>query len=301
MSARFLSTADGTHNGHFGPTEWAMLSFNAVVWGSSFLLIAISIESLTPGMVGWARLTLSASCLALLPRARKRIEREDWKPLAVVALAGNAGPALFFAFAEQTVPSSIAGMLTSAVPIVTAAIAFALGIRSITNRHVAGLVGGFVGVVLIGIPSLTGGRPATLGIVLVLLGVLGYAITNNVLVPLTQKYGGLPVTMWAQAVGATALIPFGAWDLSGNEWEGRSLLALAALGLLSTGIARVVHANLGARVGAPRAAIIGYLLPTVALVVGVGFGGESVTPLEVGGLGVVLVSAFLLSRATRRP
>jgi drug/metabolite transporter (DMT)-like permease len=301
VSNRYLSTSDGTHDGHFGAPEWGMVAFNAVIWGSSFLLIAISIESLTPGMVAWARLVLSAAFLAIIPRARTVIHREDWRPLAVVAMAGNAAPALFFAFAEQTVPSSIAGMLTSAVPIMTAVIAFALGIRSMGTRHVLGLVGGFGGVILIGIPSLTGDRPAALGIILVLLGVLGYAVTNNVLVPLAQKYGGLSVTMWAQAVGAVVLIPFGAWDLDGNRWEPRSLLALLALGLLSTGVARVVHANLVGRVGAPRAAIIGYLLPTVALLVGVLFNAETVVALEVGGLALVLASAYLVSRAARTP
>ncbi|NND85378.1 MAG: EamA family transporter [Acidimicrobiia bacterium] len=299
MNNRYLTTTDGTHDGHFGPTEWSMLAFNAVVWGSSFLLIAISIESLTPGMVAWARLTMSGAFLALIPAARKRIDREDWRPLGVIAVVGNAGPAIFFAVAEQTVPSSIAGMLTSAVPILTAVIAFTLGIRSIRPRHVVGLVGGFVGVILIGIPSLTGSRPAVLGILLILLAVLGYATTNNLLVPLAQKYGGLPITMWAASTGAAVLVPFGAWDFGANEWEMRSVLALVALGILSTGVARVVQANLAGRVGGPRASVIGYLLPTVALIVGVVFNGESVGPLEIGGLALVLVSAYLVSRSTR--
>ena len=299
MSNRYLVTTDGTHDGHFGPTEWAMLSFNAVVWGSSFLLIAISIEALNPGMVAWARLVISGGVLALVPAARKKIDREDWRPIAVIAIVGNAAPALFFAYAELTVPSSIAGMLTSAVPILTAVIAFSLGIRSMGARHIIGLGGGFLGVALIGIPSLTGERPAVLGIVLVLLAVLGYAVVNNLNVPLAQKYGGLPITMWAASGGAALLIPFGAWDFGSNEWETRSVLAIIALGVLSTGVARVVQANLSGRVGGPRASVIGYLLPTVALIVGVVFNDETVGAMEIGGLALVLLSAYLVSRATR--
>lgn len=299
MSNRYLVTTDGTHDGHFGPTEWAMLSFNAVVWGSSFLLIAISIESLAPGFVAWARLVISGGVLALIPAARKRIDREDWRPLAVIAVVGNAGPALFFAYAEQTVPSSIAGMLTSGVPILTAVIAFSLGIRSMGAKHIVGLVGGFLGVALIGIPSLTGERPAVLGIVLILLAVLGYATVGNLHVPLAQKYGGLAITMWAASGGAVLLIPFGGWEIGANEWELRSVLALAALGVLSTGVGRVVQANLSGRVGGPRASVIGYLLPTVALIVGVAFNDETVGLMEIGGLALVLVSAYLVSRSTR--
>lgn len=292
-----IRTSAGTNTGAFVPIEWAMLGFNALVWGSSYLFIAIGLDAFTPGMVAWLRTILGASVLALLPAARKRIERKDWGTVLIVAIAGNAGPALLFAMAEQTVESSVAGMLTAAVPLATAGVAFALGQRSLRPVHLFGLLGGLIGVVLLSIPSVTGVRPATLGVTMVLLAVFGYALNGNLLVPLAQKYGGIRVIFHAQLIGIVLLTPFGLWNLGDNRLEVGPVFALLALGILSTGMARVVHANIGGRVGAPRASIVGYLLPVVALVLGVLFRGDVVSALEVVGLAIVLASALLVTRA----
>ncbi len=294
-----LRTTGGTNTGAFAPIEWAMLAFNTLTWGSSYLFIAIALDAFTPGMVAWLRTILGASVLALLPAARRRIERSDWGAVVIVAVAGNAGPALLFATAEQTVESSVAGMLTAAVPLATAGIAFALGQRSLRPVHLVGLVGGLVGVVLLGLPSVTGARPAVLGVAMVVLAVLGYALSGNVLVPLAQKYGGIRVILHAQLIGVVLLAPFGLTNLATNRLETGPILALLSLGILSTGASRVVHASMGSRVGAPRAAIVGYLLPVVALILGVAFRADVVSPLEIVGLVTVLGSALLVTRAVR--
>jgi drug/metabolite transporter (DMT)-like permease len=201
--------------------------------------------------------------------------------------------------AEQTVESSVAGMLTAVVPLATAGVAFALGQRSLRPVHVVGLVGGLIGVILLGLPSVTGARPAILGVAMVLLAVLGYALNGNVLVPLAQKYGGIRVIFHAQLIGVVLLAPFGLHSLGSNQLETGPILALLSLGILSTGASRVVHASMGSRVGAPRASIVGYLLPVVALILGVVFRGDTVSPSEVAGLVVVLGSALLVTRAVQ--
>ena len=120
-----------------------MMSFLAVVWGASFLLIAIGLDAFTPGMVAWLRLIVAVLVLSALPAVRRSVDRRDWPAVAVVSIAGNAGPALLFAYAEQTIESSLAGMLNAAVPLATASIAFVLGMRSLRRVHVIGLVLGF--------------------------------------------------------------------------------------------------------------------------------------------------------------
>lgn len=294
-----LRTADGSQSGAFAALDWALLSFNSVVWGASFLLIAIGIESLTPGMVAWLRMILGATALAALPASRTPIPRADWGGIAVVAIAGNAGPALLFAVAEQTVESSVAGMLNAAVPLITAAVAFSLGLRSLRSTHVTGLAGGLAGVVLISLPSVTGEGSSPLGIAMVLLAVTGYALMNNVLVPLQHAYGSFSVTMKAQLAGAILLTPVGLWRISDNHWDIEAVIAVVILGVVGTGLARVVMATLVGRVGATRASIVGYLVPVTALALGVAVRSEHVSPLEVIGLAVVLSSAFLVTRSTR--
>ena len=276
-----------------------MLGLLAVVWGASFLLIAIGLDAFTPGMVAWLRLIVAVLVLSALPAVRRSVDRSDWPAVAVVCIAGNAGPALLFAYAEQTIESSLAGMLNAAVPLATASVAFVLGVRSLKRIHVAGLCLGFAGVLMLSLPSWTGSGSAGTGVLLVLLAVLGYALTGNVLVPLQQKYGALPVIYRAQALGVLFVAPFGLSNLDDNRLDLGPLIAVIVLGGLGTGIARSVQATLAGRVGAPRASIIGYLVPIVAIVLGVAFRNEALEPLELMGFAVVLLSAFLVSRSVR--
>lgn len=276
-----------------------MLGFLAAVWGASFLLIAIGLDAFTPGMVAWLRLIIAVVVLSAVPAVRRPVERDDWPSVAVVSIAGNAGPALLFAYAEQTIESSLAGMLNAAVPLATASIAFALGIRSLRRIQVFGLVLGFAGVVMLSLPSWTGSGSAATGVLLVLLAVVGYALTGNVLVPLQQKYGALPVIFRAQAIGALVVAPFGLFDLDQNAFALGPFIAVVVLGGVGTGIARSVQATIAGRMGASRASIIGYLVPIVAIVLGIVFRDEALESLEMAGFAVVLVSAFLVSRAVR--
>ncbi len=276
-----------------------MLGFLAVVWGASFLLIAVGLDAFTPGMVAWLRLIVAVLVLSALPAVRHSVDRSDWPAVAVVCIAGNAGPALLFAYAEQTIESSLAGMLNAAVPLATASIAFFLGVRSLRRVHIAGLCLGFAGVLMLSLPSWTGSESAATGVLLVLLAVLGYALTGNVLVPLQQKYGALPVIYRAQALGVLFVAPFGLTNLDDNRFAPGPFIAVIVLGGLGTGIARSVQATLAGRVGAPRASIIGYLVPIVAIALGVAFRSETLEPLELMGFVVVLLSASLVSRSVR--
>lgn len=294
-----IRTTDGSKSGSFGPAEWSMLGFLAIVWGASFLLIAIGLDAFTPGMVAWLRLIVAVLVLSALPAVRRSVDRIDWPTIVIVSIAGNAGPALLFAYAEQTIESSLAGMLNAAVPLATAAIAFALGVRSLRRIHVVGLTLGFAGVVMLSLPSSTGSGSAALGVLLVLLAVLGYALTGNVLVPLQQKYGALPVIYRAQALGVLFVAPFGLTNLGDNRFALGPFIAVVVLGGIGTGIARSVQATIAGRMGAPRASIIGYLVPIVAIVLGVVFRDEALELLELAGFAVVLASAFLVSRAVR--
>jgi drug/metabolite transporter (DMT)-like permease len=297
--APLIRTAEGSNSGSFGATEWSMLGFLSIVWGASFLLIAIGLEAFTPGMVAWLRLIVAVTVLSALPASRRKVERSDWPAIAIVAVAGNAGPALLFAYAEQTIESSLAGMLNAAVPLATAAIAFTLGVKTLRRVHLAGLALGFAGVVMLSLPSTTGSGSAAVGVVLVLMAVVGYALTTNVLVPLQQKYGGIAVIFRAQLLGVIVVAPFGVYHLSENRLEVGPLIAVLVLGGVGTGVARSVQATMAGRVGGPRASIIGYLVPIVAMILGVTFRNESLELIELTGFAAVMVSAFLVTRAVR--
>ena len=66
-SRTLISTAQGTHQQAFGPTEWGLLAFIAGVWGSSFLLIAIGLDDFAPGVVTFGRILFGMLGLAFVP------------------------------------------------------------------------------------------------------------------------------------------------------------------------------------------------------------------------------------------
>ncbi len=152
---------------------------------------------------------------------------------------------------------------------------------------------------MLSLPSMSGVGGSPRGVLLVILAVLGYSVTGNVLVPLAQKYGALPVILRAQMISVLAVTPFALVDFSSNRISLWPVLAVVVLGALGTGVARSVQATMSGRVGAPRASVIGYLVPIVAIILGVAFRNETLEWLESIGLVAVLVSAYLVTRAVQ--
>ncbi|MBT8248884.1 MAG: DMT family transporter [Acidimicrobiia bacterium] len=289
----------GSRPAAYGPTEWGLTAVIGVIWGSAFLWIAIGVDSLAPGVVALGRVTLGALGLVGFSRARKTINRSDWVRISAVALFGNAGPALLFAIAETELDSAVAGMLTSAAPIMSLIVASLFLRRLPGAAQTIGISLGFGGIVLMTIPSLQGADAAPTGVMLVLIAVVGYGISGNLLVPLQQQYGGIAVTMWALIISTIMLLPFGIATWSESEFTIPSVLAVVILGVLGTGIVRSLAATLAGRVGAARMSTTTYLIPVTAIALGVLFRGETVGPLALAGVLIVISGAFLASRAEK--
>jgi drug/metabolite transporter (DMT)-like permease len=268
-----------------------------LIWGSAFLWIALGVEHLSPGIVAFGRMALGAAALAAFPRARRRIAREDWGRIIAVALVGNAAPALLFAIAETELDSAVAGMITSGTPILSLVVASLL-MRSLPGRaQTIGIGLGFAGIVLMTLPSLRGAEAAPIGVGLVFLATIGYGISGNLLVPLQQQYGGPASILWALIISAVVLAPFALGTISESEFTASAVIAVIILGVIGTGVARSLAATLGGRAGAPRMSTTTYLIPVVAIALGVAFRDETVAPVAVGGVFIVLLGAYVASRA----
>jgi drug/metabolite transporter (DMT)-like permease len=102
-------------------------------------------------------------------------------------------------------------------------------------------------------------------------------------------------------LGVILVAPYGIYGLlrSGFAWP--SLLAMAALGLLGTGLAYILMGGLVGSVGPTRASFITYLVPVVALVLGVVFRDEIVAPVVIVGSLLVIAGAILASRRETSP
>lgn len=292
-------SAPGTNQGDFSPGDWALLLTISAIWGSSFLWISIGLDAFHPGVIALFRMVFGAAVLVAVPDARKPMPRSTWPALAVVAVAGNMAPAVFFPLAQQRIESSVAGMLNSTGPILVLLISAVMLGRLPERGQVGGLLIGMAGAGAIAASNLSGADAEPLGVIFVLCAVAGYSLSNNFLPPLAQQYGGAAVMARAMVASSVLLAPWGTWGLTQSTFELKPALAIVILGVFGTGIARALFANLGGRVGAPRSALVGYLVPVVAIVLGISIRDESVGTLELAGTALILVGAALISRGRR--
>lgn len=292
-----LKTSHGTNRLAFTPTDWGLFVALGLIWGSSFLWIAIGLDSFHPGLVTWLRVGFGAGVMALLPRARRgRIETSDRPRVAALGVIWIAIPLTLFPLAQQWIDSAVAGMLNGATPIFTAVLATIL-FRSLPGRlQVAGLIIGFGGIVAIAVPSSGSATSAAVGVAMALAATACYAVALNIVPPMQQTYGALVVMARAQWVAAVLVTPFGIYGLTRSSFAWPSLLAMLVVGVLGTGLAYVMMGTLSGRVGATRAAFVTYAIPVVALVLGVVFRDEVVAPAAVAGVVAVIAGAALASR-----
>lgn len=268
----------------------------ALIWGSSYLFIDISLEALDPLAVSWVRAALGLAVLSAFPSARRPVDRADWWRIVVLGVTWTTVPFLLFPIALQHIDSALAGMLNAPIPIYSATIAAVLLRRLPRLRQTVGIAIGLVGAVGIGIPAVGDSASAPWGVLLVVMATLMYGLSINLAVPLQNRYGAPAVMMRALAVTSVVLVPFGMAGVAGSAWVLGPVAAVSVLGIVNTGVAYGIMASLVGRVGPTRGSVSIYLLPIVAMALGVVFRDEIVLPVQVAGTGLVLLGAWLTSR-----
>ena len=136
-----------------------------------------------------------------------------------------------------------------------------------------------------------------LGVLFILAALVSYGFALNIARPIQQRNGALPVIWRAQALALVLTAPLGLPELLRAQWSAGPLLSLLALGALGTGVAFILTVMAAGRVGATKASATAFLIPPVALVLGVLVRGEHVAALSVLGGVVCLVGAWLMRRA----
>jgi drug/metabolite transporter (DMT)-like permease len=283
----------------FTPRDWSIFTSIALIWGASFLFIAIGLESLEPGVVTLLRVGLGAITLALLPGSGMRLRPEDRIPMLALSVIWVGIPFTLFPIAEQHINSAITGLLNGAVPMFTAMFGLLFFGRRTTGPQLVGLGVGLGGVVLISVPSLREGSSEALGVGLVLLATLCYGLATNLAPRLQARYGARKVMARMLALATVWTLPFGVVSLPASSIELAPLLAVIVLGVVGTGVAYLLMGTLVSRVGPTRASFITYLIPVVSLVLGVVFRDDEVAALAIVGVVLVVAGAVLASRRER--
>ena len=294
-----LTSAKAQNDGHFVATDWALFVGVSLIWGSSFLLIAEALESLTPGVITLGRVGFGAITLWLIRLRRRtdvRVSPEDRKQIILLSVLWVGLPFTLFPLAQTHINSAVTGLLNGATPVFAGVVSGVL-VRVVPSKtQRIGIAVGFIGVVLISFGSSSGGSTEVLGIVLVLIATLCYGFAVNIAPPLQAKYGAI-VTM-SEVLGFATIwvLPFGILSLPGARFETGSLAAVIFLGAVGTGLAYWIMATLVGRVGGVRASFITYLIPVVSLLLGITLRNDVVTGLAIFGSVLTIGGAFLASR-----
>ena len=278
----------------------------ALIWGSAFLWIKLADRGFSPVEVTLARLALGAAVLfAIVLARREKIPRQGrlWAHIVVAALFANAVPYLLFAVAEQTVNSSTAGIINATTPLWTVLLALAVRHqKTVTNWQVAGLFVGFIGAVLIFTPWSTAAGLTSAGALECLAASVSYAVSYVYMDKFLARRGIGPVVLSACQLGAAAVMLAIALAVTGVRTPHVtvvSVAAIAVLGVVGTGFAYVLNYQVITSEGATVASTVTYLLPVVAIVLGVVVLSETITVSALVGIALVLAGVALTRRRAK--
>lgn len=297
------------------PAKFVLL---VLVWGASFLLMMVGLAALAPVQVATARILSGAAVLLVLMRLYGgRLPREHRVLAHVLVCSLFLGPLPFtlFALSETRISSALAGIGNGTTPIASVICSLLLLPQARpTPGRIGAVLLGFVGVLVIAEPWALD-RPDPVGFGMALLAGASYGLGWTWL---KRFLGDVSFGPFAQPAailtGASVLsLPMliGWWFLQDERalpWsvvptgEHPSWLALTAvlvLGVVGTGLAYKLQADVVVAAGPVVATSVTYLIPIVSIVLGVLLLGERLGPAQLGGFAVVLVAALLVGRPAR--
>jgi len=281
----------------------------AVAWGSAFTAIKAGLEFFPPVLFAAFRYDLAG--VLMLGYAAYATDR--WRPRrrsewVLVGIGGTFMIAAYHAFlfvGEQGTTSAAAAIIVSLSPILTTGFARAfLPAERLTAVGIAGLLVGFVGVVVLSNPdpdNLLDTR--TVSMFLIFLAAASFALGSV----LTRRVDAdLPIEAmeaWSMLVGAALMHGVSlalAESVRDVQWTGGAILALLYLVVVASAVGFLIYFDLLNRLGPIEINLVSYAAPVVAAVTGLLFLGETPTIYTAVGFVLILLGFVLLKRAALR-
>jgi drug/metabolite transporter (DMT)-like permease len=278
--------------------NWGIFIVLSLIWGSSFKLMKIGLEVLSPYQV--AALRMITAGIILLPFAVTAYKKIPDNKIGIIFLSGILGsffPAFLFCIAEVKIDSSLAGILNALTPLFTILIGVMFFKTRVSVNRYIGVIIGFVGLSLL---FLSKGNITLTYIsyaLLVLLATIFYGINVNLVGNYLQQTGSL----YTASLAFGMLIPPSLIILWMTSYFNNSLLdksflfatgASTVLGVFGTALASVLFYVLVKRSGGLFASTVTYGIPFVAVFWGL-LSGEKITLPQVGCLAIILVGVYV--------
>jgi drug/metabolite transporter (DMT)-like permease len=283
---------------------------NAVIWGSSFIFIKVAVGQLHPTWVASIRLIIgSLTLLAILVIMKDRLPRDRrlWGHMLLPGILGSAVPFALFAYGEERISSIAAGIwnATTGLWVLPFAV-LVFKTERFSLRSAIGLTLGFAGVLIVlGFWNAEGSG---------LIGQLmcgAAALCYGIVIPYIKRFvtGSFAVSGVAlatlQATIAAIASTIAAFILSGpppapTSWSWSVIGSIVALGAFGSGIAFALNMRVITVAGASTAAFVTYLMPLVAVALGIIVLGESLTWNQPVGAAIVLLGVAVAQGVLNR-
>ena len=256
------------------PRDWSGVITLGLIWGGTFMVVAMALEGYGPVTVATARTTLGAvTLLGLMAVTNRRMPSPSaglWGYIVVIGILSTALPFVLLSWGQQYVPSAFAGLSMAAIPLMVLPLAHFFSDEPMNLRRLLGVSIGFSGaLVLIG-PGLAklgqGAEP------LAQLACVGAALCYSCASIFTRRCPPIdPVVLAALTlvVGAVILVPIMLVTEGTPGWEGtRSGLAILVLGLVPTAFATLLRVSIIRSAGSVFLTLVNYQVPIWSMVFG---------------------------------
>jgi len=278
-------------------SDWALLLALVGLWGTAFLFIKLTLESLPPATLVASRVLIAACVLTVAVRLRGQrlpTSARVWRNYLLMGLVGNALPFTLISWGQIGVDSSTTGILMGVMPLVTLLLAHAFvpGER-LTRTSALGFTLGFLGLAVLSGPDALleiGGEASQLFRQAAILGgAVCYAV-NTILARRLATLDALASSATVMWTATAIMLPIACWN--DQPWTlAPSALAIASvmwLGLGATALATIVYFVLVKRAGPTFLSLMNYMIPVVALLAGVTLLDEPLAPTALIGLALIL-------------
>jgi len=301
------------HMQHRSPSrnDWFSIFTLGLIWGASFMAVAIALRGFGPLWVAAGRISLGALTLYAilrlrgghLPRLADANGARIWVHAVAMGLFSNALPFALLSWGQERVTSGFAGVSMAVVPLFVLPLAhlFVPGERLNWFKSV-GFVLGFAGiVVLVGSGAFTsaGGNMEAIARLAVLAATLCYALGTIV----TRRCPPVSLVSLATAallVATLTIVPVALmFEGVPRNLSPGPVLALLYLGLIPTALATLLLVRVIRSAGPSFMVLTNYQVPVWAVIFGWSLLGEPLPPQLLIALGLILVGVAISQRRPR--
>jgi drug/metabolite transporter (DMT)-like permease len=273
---------------------WTALWAVYIIWGSTYLFIAITIETIPPLVGVSTRFVAAGLIMAAIVVHRGGSMHVTARELGSCVLIGcllpGANAVLFFA--ERRVPIGLASLLIASIPLLVVLLRL-WGRERLQPRALAGVGVGFIGVAVLLRPS--GGATAG-GIALCMLSALMWSVGTVAAARLPMPRDAFTATAWEMLAGGLVLLPWGIADAGGVSPSLSSVLAWVYLVTVGSVIGYTAYTWLLAHAPLSTVSTYAYVNPVVAIVLGVLFRHEHLTVQILVGAAIVVAAVAAVVR-----